>query len=116
MWGDIMATFAERFKQLRLEAGFSQEELAAKLFMSKGAIGNYETGKRTPRRLEDLENIADFFNVEIDYLLGRTNKKPEYSLEEKWIISMYRSADQNDKDVIKQILKRYEQDTALSVG
>lgn len=116
MWGDSMATFAERIKQLRIEAGLSQEELAAKLFMSKGAIGNYETNKRTPRKLEDLENIADFFNVEIDYLLGRTNTKPEYSLEEKWILSLYRQADQNDKEVIKQILKRYEQDTALSVG
>ena len=111
-----MASFADRFKQLRNETGLSQEELADKLCMSKGAIGNYETGKRTPRKLEDLENIADFFNVEIDYLLGRTNKKPEHSLEEKWIISLYRKADQNDREVIKHILKRYEEDTALSAG
>lgn len=33
----------------------------------------YEAGNRVPHR-EDLENIADFFNVDIDYLLGRTDK------------------------------------------
>ena len=32
---------------------------------------------------EDLEAIADFFNVELDYLCGRTDEKPDFSLEEQ---------------------------------
>ena len=101
-----MATFAERFKQLREEAKLTQEEMAQKLSVSKGAIGNYESGVREPRKLEDLENIADFFNVEIDYLLGRTNSRPEYSLEEQWLIQCYRNADDDLKDAIRIVLRK----------
>ena len=44
-----MATFADRFKQLREESGLTQEELARRLGVSKGTVGNYESGARTPR-------------------------------------------------------------------
>ena len=62
-----MATFADRFKQLREESGLTQEELARRLGVSKGTVGNYESGARTPRKLDDLNSLADYFNVEIDY-------------------------------------------------
>lgn len=104
-----MGVFAERFKQLRKEAQLTQEELASKLFMSKGAIGNYESGAREPRKLEDLENIADFFNVEIDYLIGRTNSRPEYSLEEQWIIKCYRNADKDTQEAIKTLIRKFDE-------
>lgn len=67
-----MATFSERFKELRKEKGMSQRELATALHMSNSAVAMYETGKRQPD-LEALEQIADFFNVDMDYLLGRKN-------------------------------------------
>ncbi len=103
-----MAEFKDRFKQLREEAKLTQIQLADKLGISKGTIGNYESGIRKPR-LEDLECIADFFNVDTDYLLGRTNYKPEYSLEEKWIIECYRRAPTNMQDGIKNILRTFDE-------
>ena len=109
-----MTKFAERLKELRTQLGLSQEELAVKLGVSKGTIGNYEAKKREPKTLEDLENIADFFNVEIDYLLGRTNYKPEFSLEETWIIECYRHADQDTKIAIKTLLRKYDQKDIFS--
>ncbi len=102
-----MATFSDRFKSLRLEAGLTQEELAKKLRLSKGAVGNYESGVRSPRRQEDLEAIADFFNVDIDYLLGRTNDRPEFSLEEQWLVSCYRNADADTKAAVKLMLRKF---------
>ena len=51
----------------------SQQELADALGISKSSINMYERGERQPN-FEVLEAIADFFNVDIDYLLGRTNK------------------------------------------
>lgn len=51
----------------------SQQELADALGISKSSINMYERGERQPN-FEVLETIADFFNVDIDYLLGRTNK------------------------------------------
>ncbi len=64
-----MNTFAKRFKQLRLSSGFSQQALAEKLKISKSSVNMYERGEREPG-FETLESIADFFNVDMNYLLG----------------------------------------------
>lgn len=68
-----MGNFQNIFKSLRNAAGLTQVEIAEKLGISRSTIGMYETGAREPD-FETLEKIADFFNVDIDYLLGRTNK------------------------------------------
>jgi len=103
-----MVTFAERFKQLREESGLTQEELARRLGVSRSTVGNYESGTRTPRKLDDLNYLADFFNVEIDYLIGRSSRRPEFSPEELRIISCYRNADKDTKFGIKSILRRFD--------
>lgn len=71
-----MGDFANVFKKLRIAKGLTQDELASKLNISRSRIGMYETGAREPD-FDTLEMIADFFNVDIDYLLGR-NKKTTY--------------------------------------
>nr|UWG11904.1 MAG: helix-turn-helix domain protein [Bacteriophage sp.]DAE80377.1 MAG TPA: repressor protein [Caudoviricetes sp.]DAK81009.1 MAG TPA: repressor protein [Caudoviricetes sp.]DAL90657.1 MAG TPA: repressor protein [Caudoviricetes sp.] len=68
-----MAQFDKILKLLRNEKNMSQQELADALGISKSSINMYERGERQPN-FEVLEAIADFFNVDIDYLLGRTNK------------------------------------------
>lgn len=68
-----MGNFQNVFKQLRISSGLTQQEVANKLGISRSTIGMYETGAREPD-YATLETIADFFNVDIDYLLGRTNK------------------------------------------
>ena len=68
-----MAQFDKILKLLRNEKNMSQQELADALGISKSSINMYERGGRQPN-FEVLEAIADFFNVDIDYLLGRTNK------------------------------------------
>jgi len=72
-----MGNFANVFKQLRIEKGFTQEQLANALGISRSAVGMYESGKRIPDS-EDLEKFADFFNVDIDYLLGRSQQSTYY--------------------------------------
>ena len=101
-----MATIHERIKDLRIAAHLTQEELAAKMGVSKGAIGNYETGKRTPDP-DTLSAIADIFNVDLDYLLGRTNERPEFTLEEKWLIDCYRKTDEEMRTAVKTVLRRF---------
>lgn len=67
---------SERLKSLREDADLSQKELAKALGVSPSTIGMYESGKRTPDS-EMLTRICDFFNITVDYLLGRSNvKKP----------------------------------------
>lgn len=65
-------SFSERLTSLRKEKELSQYELADLLGYSRGQIGNYEQGTREPDH-STLEKIADFFNVSIDYLLGKSN-------------------------------------------
>lgn len=69
-----MATFAERLKSLRREKGWSQQRLADELELSKSSVNMYERGEREPG-FETMEAIADLFNVDMNYLYGRTDIK-----------------------------------------
>lgn len=71
-----MADFSKILRLLRHEKLLSQQELADRLGISKSSINMYERGERQPN-FETLEKIADFFHVDIDYLLGRTSRTPK---------------------------------------
>ncbi len=59
-------------KQLRTEKGIYQKELADYLHVSIGTVSNYEQCIHSPN-LDTLCKLADFYNVSVDYLLGRTD-------------------------------------------
>ena len=61
--------FRTKLAKLRTDAGLTQTELAMRLRLSPGAIGNYESGYREPK-IEYLQKIADYFNVPVDYLIN----------------------------------------------
>lgn len=65
--------FRTRLKQLRMEKQLNQTDLGSALNLATSTISMYENGKREPD-FETLETIADYFNVDIDYLLGKTDK------------------------------------------
>lgn len=65
-----MEPFLSRLKQLRCERGVSQEAMAAQLEISYSAYKRYESGEREPG-IWLVAKMADYFNVSIDYLVGR---------------------------------------------
>jgi transcriptional regulator with XRE-family HTH domain len=65
-----MHPFHNILKQLRKSRNLSQEDVAKILNTTVSTISRYETGEREPN-LESLCMLADFFNVSLDYLLGR---------------------------------------------
>lgn len=67
-----MGDFPSVFKLIRERSGLTQQQMAEKLGVSRSAVGMYENGEREPN-FETLELIADTFNVDMNYLLG---KKP----------------------------------------
>lgn len=69
---------SERLKNLRCEKNLLQKDIANYLNISTSAYGYYEQGKRKPDT-ETIKNLADFFNVSTDYLLGRTDNKKDYT-------------------------------------
>lgn len=64
----------ERLKQLREEKDISQEELSKIVNITTRSYQRYEKGEREPS-LATLKNIATFYNVTLDYLVGLTNNK-----------------------------------------
>ena len=60
-----------RLKELRKKKGVSQLKLATDLNTTQNTISRYETGEREPG-INELIKIADYFNVSVDYLIGRT--------------------------------------------
>ena len=60
-----------RIKELRKKKGISQLRLATDLNTTQNTISRYETGEREPG-INELIKIADYFNVSVDYLIGRT--------------------------------------------
>ena len=65
-----MSYFTHICKELRLEAGLTQQELAPKIGISSSAIGMLEKGYREPTG-STLLAYANYFDVSIDSLMGR---------------------------------------------
>ncbi len=69
-----MVDFGNTLKQLRLEAGYTQQQLASRLGVTKSVVSYYELQARYPSP-EVLVKIAAVFHVSTDYLLGLEKKE-----------------------------------------
>lgn len=106
-----MSKFSDKFKELRKSRNLSQQQLADYLHTSKSSVNMYERGEREPG-LEMLEAIADYFNVDMDYLLGKAevaNKalfnKPQLKLpstDEQELLTIYQNVNQEGQYYIMQ--------------
>lgn len=64
----------DRIKQLRLEKNISQKDLAKHFNIARSTLSQYESNLRSPSDEMKLK-ISEYFNVSLDYLLGKTDKK-----------------------------------------
>ena len=62
-----------RLKELRGKHGLTQEQLASIIGVERSSVGKYEGKQSVIPSTDILNKIADYFDVSIDYLLGRTN-------------------------------------------
>ncbi|WP_258359981.1 helix-turn-helix domain-containing protein [Moorella sulfitireducens] len=77
-----MKTLGERLAALRKEKALTQAEVARRLNMGQSTIAMYERNKRSPDA-ETLQKLADFFQVSIDFLLGRVDYPHLVSYEQQ---------------------------------
>lgn len=75
-----MEEFSKRLKELRQNAGLTQEQLAKRIWVSKAAISNYELYERSPSP-EILVKLARVFHVSADYLLGIDDPHPVLDIQ-----------------------------------
>ena len=71
MRGEFMKIFQERLKEQRILNKVTQRQIADFLQITQPSYIRYEIGTSEPN-LENLVKIADYFDVSVDYLLGRT--------------------------------------------
>lgn len=64
----------QKLRLLRNKLQLRQEDIARQLHMERTTYCNYENGTRTPS-LETLVDLADFFQVPIDYLIRENNEQ-----------------------------------------
>ena len=69
-----METFTNKLKSLRKEKGVTQKQVAQGLEMKEEQYRIYENGRSLPG-FENLIKLANYFNVSLDYLVGRTDVK-----------------------------------------
>ena len=69
--------FKDRLRELRTSRGLTQDDFAKATGLTRSAVSMYESGKREPN-FEILEMIADFFNVDMNYLLGKNENSTYY--------------------------------------
>lgn len=111
--------FNKILKKLRKNNKMTQKELADKIGVARTTLANYEQGTRFPDK-ETLLLIADFFNVSLDYLVGRTPAdkiknaiSDDKELQETWeqisqrenLQLLFKQTKDLDDSTIKQIIR-----------
>ena len=105
----------KNLKCLRQKAGISQQQLADIVLVSQQSINKYENHDIEPD-IETLVRIADYFNVSLDYLVGRTDIKEridkmrmsDLSDDEEKIIVKFRGLNTEQKKCIDCVMDSYK--------
>ena len=67
----------ERIRNLRIDGGYTQKQIAEYLLIKQNTYSQYEIGVLN-YPIDVLIQLADFYDVSVDYLLGRTDMKEPY--------------------------------------
>jgi len=74
----IVSIFSDRVKELRKKSGKKQVDIAAYVGVNPRIFRHYEAAQLEPN-IERINKIADYFEVSVDYLFGRTDNPKPYS-------------------------------------
>lgn len=101
----------DNLKQLRLQKGLSQQALADKLDISQQSVYKYENQITEPN-IDMLKNIANFFDISVDYLIGYSScrhkieevQETDLNNDELSLIQKYRSLSPSSRDVLHNLI------------
>ena len=71
---EIAEKFPERLREIRLEKGLDQADLAEKISVTRGAIGQFEQGLNLPSA-DTLSRLAQALDVSLDWLAGLSDRQ-----------------------------------------
>ena len=99
--------FSDRLSQLRKELGMTKKDVAEKLNIDQSTYGKYELSKRQPD-YDTLIKLASFFDVSVDYLLGRIedrNPGSNYPADAKAMLRDIAKLTDEQKEIVKRLIK-----------
>lgn len=103
----------ERLKQLRTEKGLRQSDIAEIIGVSRAAYTQYELGMNEPD-ISTIQQLASFFNVSTDYLLGRTDQRSpigqtddDWPPEAKVMFRDMKKLTPEQLDLVKKLVKEF---------
>lgn len=113
--------FYQRIKFLRNKFNLTQEQLGKEIGISKVSVWQWENGINYPKQ-EIAQKLCDYFNVSLDYLMGRTdNPRPispvNSSESDDYLIAFselgdYRELDEQQKEMIRTMIKTFKDQNA----
>ena len=96
-----------RIRELRLENGWRQEDLALRMNTKRQTVARYETEK-LGIDAGTICALCDIFGVTADYLLGRSGSRlPAVSEADAALLRAYHAATLRDRALVDQILEAY---------
>ena len=100
-------TFRANLNSMIDSKGLLGKDLAAHVMMTPASISRYITGARDPE-LEYVYRLSRYFGTTIDYLLGVNDlTNSGMTAEEIELVSLYRKASNDDRNVVGAVLKKY---------
>jgi transcriptional regulator with XRE-family HTH domain len=102
--------FSERLETHRTERGLNKTELAKELHISGSTLSGYLHGKREPD-YHTLSVFADYFNVSVDYLIGRSETRNPFpksvNKKEDTLLHLFRSMNETGQDLLMEQAQLY---------
>lgn len=104
----------KNLRNLRLNQGVSQQQLADVIGTTQQSINKYENHSTEPD-IDTLIKIADYFQVSVDFLIGHSINSVSQPPAEDWVLTReetsllkdYRQLSREEKDSIRLVLKNY---------
>lgn len=100
----VVILFGTILKNLRINKELTQGELAKELNVGQSTIAMWERGERVPKNIEMYEDIADFFNVNLSTLTGKSNNDDE---QLQTLIEIFTSLNDDNRKKLLELARLY---------
>lgn len=105
-----------RIRELRLERGWRQQDLADKLHLKKNTISRYETGS-LGLDADDISTLCDIFGCTADYLIGRSSVPyAVMSTQDAQLLETYRALPLEIRRAVDGLMAPYRQAAEQKTG
>lgn len=107
---EIKKLIGIRLKEARLACNMTQPALAEAVGVSKGAIGNYETGVSAPNE-EILISLMKVLHIDANYVYQDMIRQNDYTDEEKHLVALFRGAEPSAREYAFEMLENHQRKT-----